>query len=331
MPQCPVCEKEVKVTGEGRWYKHPKSGPRCDASGTLQSLESTSTYSGSTDASTMTPDEWMDSDGKPPLPEPTSEELELAARIKETFYAYTNRADRSQQSHLGPSEVGTPCDRRLALHMLGMRPVNPGGDNWASFKGTCIHAGLADLFTWADAGSGRYSVEMRVDLPSSVVPRGTLDRIDRVLCLVLDDKVMGGWSLDKLKRTGATPTQWVQLHLYAYAARRRGERVDKVALVAWPMEESSLDGLVTWVRDYDPTVAPAVLERADRIRSDVRRAEDEWQVSHDGDQGRDVRVDDGTLRLLEIASEFKVADDCRYCPYYAPDDSERQWGCNGKQ
>ena len=293
----------------------------------------------------MTPDEWMDSDGKPPPPEPTAEELELVARIKETFYAYTNRLDRSQQEALGPSEVGTPCDRRLALHMLGMRPVNPGGDNWASFKGIWVHAGIADMFAWASAGTGRYAVEERLALPSALVPFGTTDRIDRILCMVLDDKCMGAWSHDKFRRMGPSPTYIVQVHLYAYAARRRGERVDKVAIVAWPVAEQSLDGLAAWVRDYDPTVAPEALERVERIAQDVRRVQDRL----DGDQSG-VRDDSGSgevsgvtgaggnddqqggiLQHLRIASQFEVADDCKFCPYHAPDDQAREMGCNGKQ
>lgn len=283
----------------------------------------------------MSPDEWMDSDGKPPPPEMTPEERELVARIKETFYAYTNRMDRNQQSNLGPSEAGTPCDRRLALHMLGMRPCNPGGDNWASFKGTCVHAGLADVFTWADAGSGRYSCEMPLALPSALVPRGTTDRVDRVLSMVLDDKCMGGWSLDKFRRMGPSPTQYVQIMLYAYAARRRGERIDKVALVAWPLAEGTLDGLQVWVRDYEPTVAPTALRRVESIADAVREAEDAAEVLRaDGGGTRPDtgggEVDKGA-DLLSIASSFDVADDCKFCPYHAPDDTAREFGCNGKK
>lgn len=291
----------------------------------------------------LTPDEWMDADnGKPPPREETVEERELLARIKETFYAYTNRSARSQQTTLGPSEAGTPCDRRLALHMLGMRPVNPGGDNWASFKGTCIHAGLADMFSWADAGSGRYSVEMSVDVPSAIVPRGTLDRIDRTLCMVLDDKCMGEWSLDKFRRVGPSPTYIVQVHIYAYAARRRGERVDKVAIVAWPVVEQSLDGMATWVRDYDPTVAPAALRRVEEIQQRTRELEDSEHGVRGDVRGNDHGIvpDTGTgevsehlevRRQLKIASHFEVSDDCKFCPYHAPDDQAREMGCNGKQ
>jgi hypothetical protein len=283
----------------------------------------------------MTPDEWMDSEGKPEVPEMTPEERELTARIRETFYAYTNRTDRSQQATLGPSEAGTPCDRRLALHMLGMPPVNPGGDNWASFKGTCVHAGLADMFTWADAGSGRYAVEVPLALPSAIVPSGTADRVDRILCMVLDDKCMGEWSLDKFRRVGPSPTYFVQVHLYAYAARRRGERVDKVAIVAWPINEQSLDNLRSWVRDYDPRVAPRALARVDRLALRVREEEDRYASEHDVRIRPDSEASEGSgnavQRQLEIASVFEVADDCKFCPYYAPDDSAREMGCNGKR
>jgi hypothetical protein len=275
----------------------------------------------------MTPDEWMDNE-REAAPEMTPRAQELAARIRETFYAYTNRLERSQQTTLGPSEAGTPCDRRLALHMLGMQPVNPGGDNWASFKGTCIHAGLADMFTWADAGTGRYAVEVPLALPSAIVPHGTADLLDRTLLLLEDQKVMGQWSLDKLRRVGPNPTYFTQVHLYAYAARRRGERVERVAIVAWPIESSRLDDLWVWESEYDPTVAPKALERVERIAAEVRRCEDQ----HDGD-GRDAPLAGSAghqAHLLRIARQFKPTNDCRFCPYSAPDDAEGAFGCNGK-
>src|SRR5690606_22850826 len=78
-------------------------------------------------------------DGKTVVGELSPDARDLATRIKETFYAYSNRKtkdNRSAQTTLGPSEIGTPCDRRLALTVMGAAPVNPGGDGWAAFVGT---------------------------------------------------------------------------------------------------------------------------------------------------------------------------------------------------
>lgn len=243
--------------------------------------------------------------------------LEIATRIKETFYAYTNRRssdNRSAQAHLGPSEIGTPCDRRLAMALLGVDPVNTGGDGWSAFVGTAIHASLADMFTWASANSGRYAVEMPLEFPSALVPRGTGDLLDRVLCLFLDHKAMGKWSLGKLRTQGPSETYRVQVHTYAYGARQRGEKVRHVAIVGWPREGSSLDDLYVWTEPYDRDVAVKALARVDRISRKLGTV---------GEGGApEVKA--------ALAGAFPIAKDCNYCPFHLSGATDLKYGCNGK-
>jgi hypothetical protein len=246
---------------------------------------------------------------------------EIAARIKETFYAYTNRLDRSQQTSLGPSEIGTPCDRRIAMSVLRIDPVNPGGDNWASFVGTCVHAGLAEMFLWANADTGRYAVEVPLKFPSVHVPRGTGDLLDRTMCMFLDHKLMGRWSLDKLTTKGPSPVYRTQVHTYAYGARLKGEVVDHVAIIGWPREAGTLDDLYVWTEPYDPTVAIEALDRVERIAAEVKRLSAPMRPDGDWSAGRP----------MEVAREFGTADDCRFCPFHAPGDSTGERGCNGKR
>ncbi|MFM9643155.1 hypothetical protein [Streptomyces turgidiscabies] len=237
---------------------------------------------------------------------------EIAARLKETFYAYSNRLDRNQQTTLGPSEIGSPCDRRIAMSLLRVAPVNPGGDNWASFVGTCVHAGLAEMFLWANAGTGRYAVEVPLKFPNPHVPHGTGDLLDRTLCMFLDHKLMGRWSLDKLTTKGPIPTYRVQVHTYAYGARLKGEKVDHVAIIGWPREAGTLDDLYVWTEPYDPSVAIDALARVERIAKQVSR----WR-------------DDAPP--LDVARSLEIADDCRYCPFHAPKDDQGERGCNGRR
>ncbi|WP_150187503.1 hypothetical protein [Streptomyces venezuelae] len=240
---------------------------------------------------------------------------QIAARLKEMFYAYTNRTDRSTQTTLGPSEIGSPCDRRIAMSLLRIAPVNPGGDNWASFVGTCVHTGLADMFLWADAGQGRYAVETPLQFPSVHVPRGTADLLDRTLVMVADHKAMGRWSLDKLKTQGPSPTYRVQVHVYAYGMRLKGEAVDHVALVAWPREASSLDDLYVWTEPYDPAIARDALARVDRIAETTER----------------LSTGENAIPALEVASYFAVnSESCRFCPWFAPGDPTMKRGCPGR-
>ncbi|MFJ9848607.1 hypothetical protein [Streptomyces sp. NPDC101150] len=223
---------------------------------------------------------------------------EIAGRVKELFYAYDNRKsadNRSAQAHLGPSEIGTPCDRRIAMSLMQVPPVNPGGDGWAAFVGTCIHAGLADMFRWADHGTGRYATEMPLTLPSVTVPKGTGDLLDRTMLLFADHKCMGNSSLSKLRLDGPSNTYRVQVHTYAYAAIRDGEHVEHVAIVAWPREASSLKGLHVWTEPYDESIALAALARAEDIAA---------RAHHLGRDGNPRRFD-----------AFTTADDCRFCPF----------------
>lgn len=244
----------------------------------------------------------------------STEAQQLVARMKEIFYAYSNRMDRSVQETLGPSEIGTPCDRRLAMSIMRIPSVNPGGDNWASFVGTCVHAGLAEMFLWADANQGRFAVEQRVEYPNALVPKGTADLLDRMILMVDDHKLMGRWSLDKLRLEGIKPLYLVQLMLYAYGLILKGEKVKKVALIGWPREQSTLNDLTAVVLPYDESIALEALARVDRIAAEVEEAQ--------------TRTD---LSPLRIARGFSVQDDCTYCPFFAKGDSEMTRGCNGRK
>jgi hypothetical protein len=223
---------------------------------------------------------------------------------------------------LGPSEIGTPCDRRIALSLLRYPTVNPGGDNWASFVGTCMHTGLEEMFLWADAGSGRYAPEVALTFPSRHVPKGTTDLIDRTLLVVLDHKGMGQWSLDKLKSSGPSRTYRVQAHTYAYGAVIRGERVKDVAIVGWPRDKGSLDDLYVWTEPYDPRLAREALKRVDDIADAILVPE---TVMEDGAP---------VAQLAPAQDPYALPmdnTDCRFCPFYMKGAAQSIGGiCNGR-
>jgi len=242
---------------------------------------------------------------------------ELATKIKETFYSYSNRKsvdNRSAQTTLGPSEIGTPCDRRLAMALMGVPPVNPGGDGWAAFVGTCTHAGMAEVYTFADAGTGRYAVELPVFLGVPTVPRGTTDLLDRRDGTIIDWKVMGKYSLDKFKKEGPSDTYRTQAHVYGLGAERGGEKVRNVAIVGLPRAGSSLDEMHIWTEPYDRKLALDALARVERIANDV-------QAQSGGDTPADI---------MYLARQFPAGDDCRYCAFHLKDDKEMRRGCPGK-
>lgn len=266
-----------------------------------------------------------------PEVEMSTDAASIAARLKELFYAYDNRRsedNRSAQVTMGPSEMGSPCDRRLALSLMRMPPVNPGGDGWAAFVGTCIHAGLEELFMWADAGTGRFVTEQRLEFASVYVPKGTADLIDRTLLMILDHKCQGRWSRNKLKTQGPSPTYKVQAHVYAHGARLRGEKIEKIAIVSWPRDEATLDDLYVHVEDYNPLIAKRAFERVEKIGAEVKDREREYLHLYDEGGVDEVSVLQAKARL---AADFNVADDCRFCPFFLPNARDITRGCNGKR
>ncbi len=248
---------------------------------------------------------------------------EITHRLKEMFYAYSNRMERNQQQTLGPSEVGTPCDRRLALSLMRYAPVNPGGDNWASFVGTCVHSGLEDMFLWANAGSGRYAPEQRLTFPNKHVPYGTTDLIDRVLLIVLDHKAMGQWSLDKLKTKGPSQTYRVQAHVYGFGAALRGEVIKHVAIAGWPRDKGNLDDLYVWTEDYQPQVAREALQRVDAIGAQLKGCTETYGLHNDGCGCPDTEA-------IAYSLPFD-ASDCRFCPFYMKNAASKGGVCNGRE
>jgi len=241
---------------------------------------------------------------------------EIATRLREIFYSYVNRdsaGNRSAQTTLGPSEIGTPCDRRIAMKLMNVPAVNPQ-ESWAPFVGTAVHASLAEMFEWANgANSGRFAVEMPLTFGSATVPRGTGDLLDRVLFMFLDHKLMGKYSLKKLIEQGPSETYRVQLHTYGYGAELAGEKVREIALVGWPREESSLSNLYVHVEPYDRQVALDAIARVERLNREV--------------QGR-MATEGGNA--MTVARQFLTGDDCRWCPFHNKADKGFTRGCPGK-
>lgn len=259
----------------------------------------------------------------PEKPQPMGDlARELSTRIDELFYAYNNRKssdNRSAQTTLGPSEIGTPCDRRLAMALMGVPPVNEGGDGWAAFVGTCGHEGMAEVLRFADAGTGRFAVEMSLALPSLYVPRGTSDALDRRDGTVIDWKFMGDYSLKKFKLEGPSDTYRVQAHTYGLGMSLAGEVVRNVAIVGLPRAGGSLKDKHVWTERFDRKVGEAALKRVERIAKEVES----------------IRMATGALAVdtladqMRAAQTFETKNDCRWCPFFLKGDKEMRRGCPG--
>jgi hypothetical protein len=102
-----------------------------------------------------------------PIPERAMGFPQLEAELFGKIRGAISGDPRSQQTRVGPSEIGTPCRRRLGYKFLGVQPVNNHTDApWLPTIGTGVHMWLADQFMADNVTTGelRWLVEFRVDV-----------------------------------------------------------------------------------------------------------------------------------------------------------------------
>jgi hypothetical protein len=226
-----------------------------------------------------------------------------AAELRRVVVEHASNSARTLQRHLGPSELGTPCDRQVVSKLAGVAPTNHVVDPWPSIVGTAVHAWLADAFmAWnRRRGFTRWLAEQRV------IPHpdhaGTADLYDAQERAVVDHKVLGESSMAKVRSAdGPSPRYQIQLLLYGKGYRVLGLPVERVALAAYPRTAASLDGLYVWERatgEQDDALIEAVFAVTDR-----RKAMAEEVLS-----GR---------RQLSTVATAPDDDECFFCDFYRP-------------
>lgn len=217
---------------------------------------------------------------------------------------------RSQQRTPGPSELGTPCQRRLGYKLLDTDPSNTDrGAAWKPTVGTAVH-------TWLQQACQRYNDTHRFDryyLEQRVLVgqvngqdvRGNCDAYDRATATVIDWKVVGKDSLARYRIDGPGQQYEEQAHLYGRGFTLLGLPVSTVAIVFLP-QNGELRDMHVWSQPYDEQRALACLNRADGIAALTTAL------------GRDA------LPLLPTADAF-----CQYCPYRLPAATDPTEACPG--
>lgn len=213
---------------------------------------------------------------------------------------------RSSQLMIGPSELGTPCDRKLAFRLAetleGESDTQPR-PSWRPTVGTAVHAWLAGVMD-ADneraRQSGipeRWAVERRVMVGTVGGQEvwGSCDLYDRVTGTVIDWKIVGTQTLRQAKRWGPSKVYRAQAHLYGRGFRHIGLPVERVSLCYLP-SAGELRDMVWWIRPYEETVATQALSRADGLMTALRHAG----------------------RQLIIPSTPTTEGPCEWCPWWAP-------------
>lgn len=238
----------------------------------------------------------------PPLNGNTPFASRYAAELRRVFHEQASQAPRSLQVHLGPSELGTECDRQVAGKMARLPATNHVADPWPSIRGTALHAYAAEAFTDDNERHGlRWVAEQRVT-PHPLHP-GTADLYDAKERAVVDHKFLGPTSMAKIRSDSGPPRHYVvQLLLYGRGYRNLGLPVDRVVLAAYPATSSSLADLYVWERPHTPE-DDELLEEVFR-QTEVRR---QWAIA----------LITGQAQLGDIPAS---PDDqtCYFCPLYRP-------------
>jgi hypothetical protein len=244
---------------------------------------------------------------KPPLEAVAGQ---VATDVIDTVKAAAKRAPRSLQASVGPSELGTPCTRRLAYKLLDW-PNKPNDDTdpWTSVIGTSVHAWMAAAFEEenAQAGEQRFLIEHRVHLPMRI--SGSCDLYDRQLGQVIDWKVTSPQNIAKYRKNGPGRQYQAQAHLYALGMQLAGEKPRDVAICFLP-RGGRIDGLHVWSEPYQPRIAVDAIRRYEAtmlalVQLDVEQYPERWELFPTGDAY------------------------CLFCPFHLPGSADLSQGCPG--
>ena len=196
------------------------------------------------------------------------DETGLRDLIIDSIRHAADNAPRSLQKKIGPSQVGTPCDRQLAYHLDGTPESRSFMDPWPSIVGTAVHAWLADAMELqnqiliSQGKKPRWHLERRVDVGLGLT--GSADCFDEETGCVIDWKVAGNTQYTKYIREGPSEVYRVQSHCYGLGYVRAGFDVKRVA-IGFFGRAKTLNDLHIWSEEFDPDVAIAALARMQDI------------------------------------------------------------------
>lgn len=207
-----------------------------------------------------------------PLPTPQSapdgRAAAIGAWVQESMWGYENRPrGRSAQAHLGPSEIGSECDRKLVFRLMGHTPSqHGGGPKWPAIVGTGVHTWMESMSQWLDSDRGRFLVEHRVKIIDDEL-EGTLDLYDRMNKRVVDWKAPSARAVRKYKINGPGDQYFYQGQLYGYGLAREGETPKEIAIVFLARDAASVEqGIHVEVFDYQPSKAREMIDKYKRLK-----------------------------------------------------------------
>jgi hypothetical protein len=202
----------------------------------------------------------------------------LQGDLERVITEYSRSFARSQQRTIGPSELGQDCERRIAMTLLGVEPINNDRDEWTSSVGTACHTWMEAAFLHDNAkliNTGqpvRWLVEQTVHIETGL--DGHCDVYDLWTQTVLDHKFPGVTSIRKYRKQKHPGRQYIwQAHTYGLGWARMGFPVRKVAIAMYPRSGLIRDTWL-WSEDYNESIAREALARKDSLLIGMNMAEE---------------------------------------------------------
>lgn len=248
----------------------------------------------------------------PPFSQPTPDPRGLRADLDRVIVSAILDDPRSQQTLLGPSEMG--CPRCIARHFMGIEKLpeklarTPEAAPWLPWVGTALHTQLEHTFhaenerLAAGGDPPRWLMETRV--PVGIINgrylSGSMDLFDTWTGTVIDWKLVGTTKMTKVKRHNHPGGIYrPQAHIYGRGMTLLGHPVHTVAIYFLPRNAISLSQGYFWTEPYNPQLAQEAIDTVQKIAEMVAAAD--------------------PAQYNEILAKLKSAgDDCFSCDDYPP-------------
>lgn len=255
-----------------------------------------------------------------PAPTPPSTLAEIPpstlAEMEQALARYDASRPRSVQTRLGPSELGTPCRRQIALKLAGVQRQPRAGLPWAPLCGTAVHSLMESVLEAENErlGRQRWVIEETVQLDDELSGHG--DAYDTDNALVVDWKYTGTTARRKASRRTVpndqlvSPEYRVQAHLYGLGHKNAGRPVRHVRLVMLARSHDYRES-VEWTEAYNEQIAIDAMTR----------------FYHTRDQVINMAAANNPERLTAI--EATPGDACTWCPFQRPGPEVDATGCAG--
>jgi len=181
-----------------------------------------------------------------------------ADMVRDLIVGQDRARPRSRQRAIGPSDLSSPCNRKLMYQLLDVEPVRADSVNLAAWVGTQMHSGMEAALKGDD--EWQTEVNVGVEVAKGIRLFGHLDAYHKPSFTIIDWKSVGPSALQKYRRE--TPINYeTQIDLYGLLAVLSGKfRVDNVGIGYLP-RNGDLSDIHVYTRPWNQDRADAAIKR----------------------------------------------------------------------